>query len=173
MPPGLVEEEFGALTLQSKIFEEKTAREATYVYEGIPENGGHAWRSDTSDYLISKCPGAGPWLSWVEEQGSKDITHGMIDAKKQSGELMTDALSPHVLSHLLWGFLQHGLRGVARQTFKNTPRQDGFNVWRKLTMAIKSRTDCVRYTLRNQCQTPPQASSDAQVGQGIADWESL
>ena len=40
-------------------------------------------------------------------------------------------------------------------------------------MAINSRTDCVRYTLWNQCQTPAQVSSDAQVSQGIADWETL
>ena len=173
MPAGLIGEEFGPLTLQSRCFEEKTAREPLYAYDGIPENGGHAWRSDTSDYLISKCPGAAPWLAWVEEAGSAEITTAMVDAKKQSGDIMTDALNPHVLSHLVWGFLQHCLKGVGRQTFKNTARQDGFNVWRKLTMAINSRTDCVRYTLRNQCQAPAQAGNDGLVGQCIADWESL
>ena len=69
MPAGLVGEEFGTLTLQSQCFEEKTARDSMYACDGIAENGGHAWRSDTSVYLISKCPGAAPWLTLAKEHG--------------------------------------------------------------------------------------------------------
>ena len=58
MPAGLRGEDFGTLTLQSRVFEEKTAREPMYRYDGVPEHGGHAWRSDTSDYFIAKCPGS-------------------------------------------------------------------------------------------------------------------
>ena len=101
MPAGLRGEDFGSLTLQSRVFEEKTAREPMYRYDGVPEHGGHAWRSDTSDYFIAKCPGSAPWLEWVESHGAVDITREMIDTTKQSGSIMTDEMSPHVLSHLV------------------------------------------------------------------------
>ena len=105
---------------------------------------------------------------WTEE-----ITAEELVAVKMGNTLMTDDLNPSVLSHHLWAFLQHCLSGVGRQTFKNTARQDGFNVWRKLTMDINSRTDCVRHTLRNRCQQFPQVSSNDSVWKALADWESL
>ncbi len=69
--------------------------------------------------------------------------------------------------------VQHCLSGTARQTFKATARHDGLNVWRKLTLEINSRTDCVRHGLRNKCQQVTQASGLETVWQAIADWETL
>ena len=57
---------------------------------------------------MAKCPGAAPWLAWVERYGATeitDITRELIDATKQSGIIMTDMMNPHVLSHLVWAFL--------------------------------------------------------------------
>ena len=87
---------------------------------GVPENYGHAWRTDIADYPISKCPGASPWLTWVERQGSADSTKAMIDQAHGGGSVMTDEPNPHVLSSLMWGFLQFCLSGAARRTFKIT-----------------------------------------------------
>ena len=86
---------------------------------------------------------------------------------------MTDDLNPVVLSHHVWGFLQHCLSGAGKQVFKSATRQDGFNVWRVLTLEINSRTACVRHALRNQCQQVPQAANNGLVWKAIADWEAL
>ncbi len=173
LPPGLLGEDLGRLTVSSKLFEEKTARERTYQYDGNPEKQGPAWRSDIFDYFVSKCTAAGPWLEWAEQQGAREITAEELHRVKMSGFLMTDELSPIVLSHHLWGFLQHCLSGSARQTLKNTGRHDGLNVWRKLTLEINSRTACVRQTLRNRCQRVAQAPNNGAVWQALADWDTL
>ena len=158
--------------MTSKVFEEKTARDKAYQYDGSAGRGGSSWRSDTFDYFVAKLPEAGPWLQWAEKQGPREITIGMLQDIKAGGHLMTE-LDPVVLSHLVWAFLHHCLTGAARQVFKNTTRQDGLNLWRQLTLEINSRTECVRHRLRNKCQQPPQAANNRQVWQCLANWESL
>ena len=172
-PPGLQGEDMGRISLTSRLFEEKTARERTYQYDGCADRNGSAWRSDTFDYFVSKCPAAGPWLQWAERCGAQDISHEMVQRMKASGELMTDDFNPTVLSHHVWAFLHHCLSGAARQLYKNTARQDGLNIWRKLTLEINSRTECVRHRLRNRCQQVGQAANNAQVWRCIGDWETL
>ena len=113
------------MTTLTRLFEEKTAREAQYSYDGSSK--GSTWRSDVFDYFISKCPDAEPWLTWVENHGAAKVDDSAMSAMALGGELMTE-ISPQVLSHHVWGFLQHCLSGSARQTFKNTTRRDGFNV---------------------------------------------
>ena len=159
--------------MTTKLFEEKTAREKPYQYDGCPDRNGASWRSDTFDYFVAKCPAAAPWLDWAERRGSAEITPEELHRVMMDGQLMTDDLNPVVLSHHIWAFLQHCLTGPARQVYKSTRRQDGLNVWRKLTQEINSRTDCVRHRLRNQCQTFRQAPSNATLWKCIADWESL
>ena len=44
MPPGLRGEDFGKISLTTRLFEEKTARERTYQYDGNPDKAGPAWR---------------------------------------------------------------------------------------------------------------------------------
>jgi len=104
-PPGLKGEDFGRITMASKLFEEKTALAKNYQYDGVPLNNGHEWRSDVFDYFISKCPAAGPWLRWAEEKGSAEISGDDVSRTLQDGELMTDDLNPLVLSHHVWAFL--------------------------------------------------------------------
>ena len=84
------------VTLATKVFEEKTAREKTYQYDGCPDRNGPAWRSDTFDDFVSKCPAAGPWLEWAERCGSKEITESELRRVHGSGELMADDLNPAV-----------------------------------------------------------------------------
>ena len=98
MPPGLQGEDYARLALTTRIFEEKTAREACYQYSGDAEKIGPAWRSDTFDYMVSKCLVAGPWLAWAEGHGPVSISHEEVPVK-MSHQLMADDLSPSVLSH--------------------------------------------------------------------------
>ncbi len=112
--------------MTSRVFEEKTAKESMFQYDGV--NRGTTWRSDVFDYFISKCPDGMPWLEWAEKRGAVEVTNEAIDAKKLSGKLMTE-INPYVFSHHVWGFLQLCLTGAARQTFKNTAKRDGLNVW--------------------------------------------
>ena len=142
-----------AITTHTRLFEEKIARESQYHYDG--DSKGSTWRSDVFDYFISKCPDAEPWLTWVEQQGSNKTESPAMAAKALSGELMTE-ISPEVLSHHIWGFLQHCLGGAAKQTFKSTARRDGSNVWRELVLKINSQTDCRRFGLLNRVQSPSQ-----------------
>ena len=121
------------MTISTRLFEEKTAREKAYQYDGCAGRSGAAWRSDVYDYFVSKCPQVGPWLDWAEQRGSVEITQDMLHQALLSGQVMTDDFDPRVLSHHIWSFLLHCLSGSARQTYKNTPRQDGLNIWRLLT----------------------------------------
>jgi len=93
------------------LFDEKTAKEPKFAYDG--STNGSTWRSDVWDYVVSRCPTAEPWLTWVERQGAVEITAEALTAKAMSGDLMTE-LNPFVISHHLWGFFQHGLHGEAR-----------------------------------------------------------
>ena len=71
----------------------------------------------------------------------------MIDAEVRDNAAMTE-MSPYILSHHVWGFLQHCLTGAARQTFENTDIRDGLNVWRQLVLEVNSQTACRRHGLR-------------------------
>ena len=77
-PPGLREESGRPITMTSRIFEEKTAREKIYQYDGSADRSGASWRSDIYDYFVSKLPDAGPWLQWAEERGAEEITASML-----------------------------------------------------------------------------------------------
>ena len=166
-PPGMG----GAITMASKLFEEKTARETAFQYDGV--SNGASWRSDLFDYFIAKCPDGQPWIEWAERMGATIITPEMIDAEKRGTPKLMTELDPYVLSHHMWAFLQHCVSGVARQTFKNTGRRDGLNVWRALVLEINSQTACRRHGLRDKVQMQPQAESNEHVKQAIANWESL
>jgi len=119
----------------TRLFEEKTAKDGQFQYDG--ETKGTSWRSDTFDYFISMCPDAQPWLEWAERQGAVEISPAAIDQEKRNSTLMTE-MCPYVLSHHVWVFLQHSLSGSSRQTFKNTKRRDGLNVWRLLVLEVNS-----------------------------------
>ena len=81
-------------------------------------------------------------------------------------------LSPYILSHHVWGFLQHCLTGAARQTFKNTSRRDGLNVWRQLVLEVNSQTACRRLMLRDRVQMQVQVQSVMQLRASVGNWES-
>ena len=153
----------------SRLLEEQTAKDPQFQYDR--EINGASWRSDTFDYFISRCPDAHPWLEWAERQGAVDITAGRMDAEKREGTIMTE-LCPYILSHHVWGFLQHCLTGSARQTCKNTNRRDGLNVWRQLVLEVNSQTHCRRHGLRDRVQMQAQVQSVGQLRIAVANWES-
>ena len=165
-PPGIGPN----ITMTSRVFEEKTAKDASFQYDGV--NRGATWRSDVADYFISKCPDGMPWLDWVESQGAVEITREAIDQEKRDHHLMTE-FDPYVLSHHMWGFLQLCLTGAARQTFKNTGKRDGFNVWRALVLKINSQTACRRHGLRDRVQLQQQVENIEQIEPAIVSWETL
>ena len=116
--------------MMTRLFEENTAKDKNFQYDGGDK--GASWRSDTFDYFISRCPDAQPWLGWAERKGAVEITPGMMDEEKRNGHESMTELCPHVLSHHVWGSPQHSLIGAAKQTFQNTKRRDGLNVWRSV-----------------------------------------
>jgi hypothetical protein len=82
-------------------------------------------------------------------------------------------MCPYILSHHVWGFLQHSLSGSARQTFKNTKRRDGLNVWRLLVLEVNSQTHCRRAGLRDRVQFQQQVTSIDHIRTAVAAWESV
>ncbi len=165
MPPGIPQPNGHPITMLSKVFEEKTAKD--FQYDGVTK--GASWRSDVFDYFISKCPYGQPWLEWAERMGANEITPVLIAEEKKK---LGTALDPEVFSHHVWGFLQHCVSGAARQTFKNTQKRDGLNVWRALVLEVNSQTACRRHGLRDRVQMQSQVESNEQVRQAIANWES-
>ena len=158
------------ITYDSRLFDEKTAKEPKFAYDGSDK--GSTWRSDIWDYFVSKCSTAEPWLAWVERHGPVEITEASLTQTVMSGSFMTE-LNPFVLSHHMWGVLQHGLCGEARQVFKEEKRQDGFNIWRILTLEINSKTDCRRVGLRTRVQNPQRASNNLGIKNAVADWAEV
>jgi len=57
------------ITAATKLFEEKTAREHSFQYDGVTK--GASWRSDVFDYFISKCPDGQPWLEWLNVKAQR------------------------------------------------------------------------------------------------------
>jgi hypothetical protein len=169
-PPGLPRAGGSVISYDARLFGETTAKEPKYAYDG--SRGGSTWRSDVWDYVVSRCPIAEPWVSWVERQGSNEITEAKLTEVIMNGVLMTE-LNPFVFSHHLWGFSQHGLQGEARQVFKAERRQDGFNIWRVLTLEINSQTDCRRHGLRARVQNPPRAGDNQGIKKAFVDWSEL
>ena len=158
------------LTYHTKLSDEKTAKDAAYRYD--PESSGNpwTWRRDTYDYFVSKCPEAEPILNWAESMGAKEIKRADV---QEHGVPVMHEVNPEVLSHHIWGFLQHCLAGSAKQVFRNAERRNGLDVWRALVLEINSRTVCRRHGLRDRVQQPRQAASTADIKKALADWETL
>ncbi len=55
-----------AVTMASKLFEEKTAMADACKYDGNAEGRGASWRTDVLNYFVSRCPDVEPWLVWAE-----------------------------------------------------------------------------------------------------------
>ena len=54
MPPGLRGDDLGKITLTTKLFEEKTAREKSFQYDGVPSTNG----SGGQMYMTTLCQSA-------------------------------------------------------------------------------------------------------------------
>ena len=75
----------------------------------------------------------------IEEKDDKDITLQMITLAASSGEWMVDlgGIDLSALSQAIWGFLNHCLKGEARETFDATHVLDGFNAWRLVMYDVR------------------------------------
>ena len=102
----------------------------------------------------------------------RKLPHRVKTFSGMGHEFMAE-LCHYVLSRHIWGFFQRSLSGAARQTFKNTKRRDGLNVWRLLVLEVNSQTHCRRHGLRDRVQLQQQVTSVEQIRGAVAAWEAL
>ena len=120
---------------------------------------------DVLDYFGSKCRDAIPWVMWIEKQGSTEVTTDMCYAALQAGTVKSE-VDPNIISYHIWGFLSPGMRGTAKQTFRQWDRvldMSGFNVWRSLVLFIKPTAECKKFQLVRKVQHPTAVTNNNQV----------
>ena len=113
-----------SLRYDSKTFETKFAQESRNQYDG-GRKGGEAWKVLIRGYLLGKVPMMRYVLKWAEEHGAHEVTAPGI----QGLAPFLDE-DPHVMSHLLWAFLNVNLVGAAREVFCNVGDSQGLEAWR-------------------------------------------
>ncbi len=154
------------VTYHTRLLDEKTAKDDRYKYNG--EDNGNTWRHDVYNYIVSRCPEAEVILNWAEQRGATEITREEL----VKGIGLAVEMEADVLSHHVWGFLQHGLSHSALQTFRNTEKRNGLEVWRSLVLEINSRTDCRKHGLRDRVQRPAQAADNQSIKLAMGSWEA-
>ena len=120
--------------MDSTIFETKFAQYKENQFDG--QKGGEHWKSLVGNYFVYRHPMMTHILEWAENRGSNPVTKG--DVEKLRPWMNED---PHVINHLLWGFLNINLVGAAKDIFSNTEQSNGLEVWRKIHALICATTE--------------------------------
>ena len=155
-----------AITLYTKLFDEKVAKDKDLQYDGN-DNTGPRWITKTRKYFIGRAPDVKPMLKWAEARGDEPISEDDI---KAAGLVMGEA-DPMILNHHVWAYLNLNLIGNAELIFNNVKDENGLEVWRKLSLSINSKTEARRMVLKNKVQNPSQVNKMEDVPMAIETWE--
>jgi len=118
-----------------KVFEDKVAVSSTYTYEGTE---GEKWQKTTRGYWLSKCPGVQNILGWAEALEGKELKESdMVEALASGLFCDMDFTSMLQLSRAVWGFLNHCIKGKARDQFDAADTLNGLDAWRRLIHDIR------------------------------------
>ena len=97
-------------------------------------------------------------LKLAEIRGNVPVTREAVGESR--GWMDED---PHVIEHLLWGFLDLNLTGAAREIFCITGQSQGFEVWRTIHALIYAKTERRRDELYAKIHHPKAAAHAGEV----------
>ena len=125
---------YAHLRVESTIFETKFGQSKENQFDG--QKGGEQWKSLVGNYLVARHPMMAHILRWAENRGSNPVTKSGVESVR----LWMDE-DPHVINHLLWGFMNINLVGAANEIFSNTEQSNGLEVWRRIHALICATTE--------------------------------
>ena len=88
------------------------------------------------NYLVARHPTMAHILRWAENRGSSPVTKDDVESFRR---WMDE--DPHVINHLLWGFMNINFVGAAKEIFSNTDQSNGLEVWRRIHALIYATTE--------------------------------
>ena len=115
--------------MSDNIFETKFAQSKDNQFDG--HKGGEHWKSLVGNYLATRHPMMACILRWAEGRGNNPVTSDSVESLRRRMDE-----DPHVINHLLWGFMNLNLTGAAHEIFSNTGQSNGVEVWRKMHALI-------------------------------------
>ena len=78
---------------------------------------------------------------------------------------------PLRLDRDLWSWLDINLQGTARNTFRNVPRLQGFEAWRRVVVPLKPKTVARRHAMHTPVHNPPKVARLVDVTDALQRWD--
>ena len=151
--------------MDSTIFETKFAQYKENQFDG--QKGGEHWKSLVGNYCVARHHMMTHILEWAENRGSNPVTKD--DVEKLRPWMNED---PHVINHLLWGFLNINLVGAAKDIFSNTEQSNGLEVWRKIHALNGASAERRQEEHYQKIHHPKPAANAGDVANALENWDT-
>ena len=130
----------GTSLASGRIFDDKISIHEDFRFNG--HKNGHAWRSKTERYLITRVPALSQILRWAEREDSP-ISFERLRAATGNGLCTYDrdgtaTDQTEALNTALWGFLGNCITGEADVMYKQASQCNGVDAWRRIVRFIDS-----------------------------------
>ena len=122
----------GTSLASGRIFDDKVSIHEDFRFSG--HKNGHAWRSKTERYLITRVPALSQILRWAERE-ENPISFDRLKIATGNGLCIYDRdgnATDHTeaLNTALWGFLGNCITGEADVMYKQAAQCNGIDAWR-------------------------------------------
>ena len=130
----------GTSLASGRIFDDKVSIHEDFRFSG--HKNGHAWRSKTERYLITRVPALSQILRWAERE-ENPISFDRLKIATGNGLCIYDRdgnATDHTeaLNTALWGFLGNCITGEADVMYKQAAQCNGIDAWRRIVRFIDS-----------------------------------
>ena len=130
----------GTSLASGRIFDDKISIHEDFRFNG--HKNGHAWRSKTERYLITRVPALSQILRWAERE-ENPISFDRLKVATGNGLCTYDrdgTATDHTeaLNTAIWGFLGNCIVGEADVMYKQAAQCNGVDAWRRIVRFIDS-----------------------------------
>ena len=135
-----------------RIFDDKISVHEDFRFNG--HKNGHAWKSKTERYFITKVPALCQILRWAERE-ENPISHDRLKIATGNGLSTVDRDGNYIdhteaLNTAVWGFLGNCITGEADVMYKQAAQCNGIDAWRRIVRFIDSGRDIRLEQLRQE-----------------------
>ena len=149
------------------LYDEKVHISNKYTYDSKrPE----VWLQDVRDYVAGRTRELDQLLLWIETQ-TDEIDHLNVEANYTG---MCDCAPLEEVSRQLWSFLGPLVKENAEKAsaFRNVPRHNGFEAWRRIAEPINDDKSAMRRELLPKVNNPRAAKSIDELEQCLEEWST-
>ena len=126
-----------------------------------------SWLEETRNYLVGQAWEMEALLKWSESWGSTTITPEVV---RQCSGMMHDT-DPVRLDRDLWSWVNLNQQGTARNTFRNAPRLQEFEAWRRVVVPLKPKTVARRHAMHTPVHNPPKVARLVDATDALQRWD--